>query len=230
MALFAIADLHLSFGTDKPMDVFPGWDNYTERLKENWDRIVTEEDTVVIAGDISWAMSLQESLADFRFIHERPGKKLILKGNHDYWWSTRTKMENFFSENGFFDIGIIHNSAFVVGDIAVCGTRGWMYNSASPEDLKIISREAGRLEASILEAEKLLKKPLVFLHYPPVYDSFVSREILSVLQAHGIHRCYFGHIHGQAAIKKAYIGDFEGIDLRLIACDSVHFCPVLAAK
>lgn len=231
MALFAIADLHLSLGNkEKAMDVFPGWENYTRRLKENWDKLVGPQDTVVIAGDISWAMKLEETEADFSFLHERPGKKLLFKGNHDYWWSTRAKMERYFESMGLDDLEILHNSAYPVGEYAVCGTRGWMYNAASAEDLKIVNREAGRLNASLLEAEKLMKKPLVFLHYPPVYDNFVCEEILEVLHSHSIDTCYFGHIHGQQAVKRAYTGLFQGIDMRLIACDSLRFCPVMAAK
>ena len=230
MALFAIADLHLSFGTNKPMDVFHGLENYTEKLKKKWCAIVKPEDTVVIAGDISWAMNLQEAEADFRFIHELPGKKLILKGNHDYWWSTRKKIEEFLSQNGFYSIDIVHNNAFAVGSIGVCGTRGWLYNSETPEDLKIVNREVGRLEASIGAAEKLGVTPVAFLHYPPVYDNAVCGEILEVLAQHGIRDCYFGHIHGTQAAKRAITGEYNGIKMHLISCDFAGFTPVLVRE
>lgn len=230
MALYAIADLHLSFGADKPMDVFRGWENYTDKLSKNWNKLITESDTVVIAGDISWAMKLEETRNDFDFLHSLPGKKLLLKGNHDYWWSTRSKMDKYLTENSYDDISIIHNSAFIVGDAAVCGTRGWMYNSESEEDLKIVNREAGRLSASIIEAEKAGVRPIVFLHYPPVYDVFVCRQIVDVMHEHNIEECYFGHIHGKDASKRALTGTFEGISMKLISCDHINFCPQIVIK
>lgn len=227
MSVYVIADLHLSLGTNKPMDVFKGWDNHLERLKTNWDKLVTEEDTLVIAGDISWAMKLSESYEDFKFIHERPGRKLILKGNHDYWWSTKSKIEAFFSEHGFHDIAIIHNSAFVTDGIGICGTRGWMYNSESEADKKILNREVGRLRTSIEDSLRQQAEPVVFLHYPPVYDTFVCREIIDVLQEYSISDCYFGHIHGTHAAKRALTGEYEGIKMHLISCDYIDFCPRL---
>ena len=171
MALYVIADLHLSLGADKPMDVFPGWKDYVQRLEKNWTALVKPEDTVVVAGDISWAMRLEDAAADFAFLNGLPGEKLLLKGNHDYWWSTRSKIDAFFQEQGFSTLRILHNCAYRVGDVAVCGTRGWLYNSETAEDKKIVAREAGRLLASLAEGEKLGGEPMVFLHYPPVYDS-----------------------------------------------------------
>ncbi|HHV32524.1 MAG TPA: serine/threonine protein phosphatase [Clostridiales bacterium] len=227
MALFAIADLHLSLGSDKPMDVFEGWKNYTEKLAHNWRSIVGEEDTVVIAGDVSWAMKLEEAQKDFAYIHALPGKKLIIKGNHDYWWSTRKKIETFLTANGFHSIQIVHNNAVSVGNVAVCGSRGWLYNGETEEDKKIVNREVGRLNASIDEAVRLGKEPIVFLHYPPVYDVFQCDEILQVLKQRGIQKCYFGHIHGSQAAKRAVVGEYEGIKMHLISCDHVGFTPVL---
>ena len=227
MALFAIADLHLSLGSDKPMDVFEGWKNYTEKLEHNWRSIVGEEDTVVIAGDVSWAMKLEEAQKDFAYIHALPGKKLIIKGNHDYWWSTRKKIESFLTANGFHSIQIVHNNAVSVGNVAVCGSRGWLYNGETEEDKKIVNREVGRLNASIDEAVRLGKEPIVFLHYPPVYDVFQCDEILQVLKQRGIQKCYFGHIHGSQAAKRAVVGEYEGIKMHLISCDHVGFTPVL---
>ncbi|XOQ49016.1 MAG: 3',5'-cyclic adenosine monophosphate phosphodiesterase CpdA [Eubacteriales bacterium] len=227
MSLFAIADLHLSLGCDKPMDVFSGWQNYTERLEKNWRAVVGRDDTVVIAGDISWAMNLEEAVNDFSFIHSLPGKKLILKGNHDYWWSTKKKIVEFLERNGLNTIQIIHNNAVVVGDIAVCGTRGWLYNAETEEDVKIVNREVGRLNASIDDAERQGAKPVVFLHYPPVYDGAVCKEILTVLKERGIQKCYFGHIHGSQAARRAMTGEYEGIKMVLISCDYLNFMPVL---
>jgi len=228
MSLFAIADLHLSLGTNKPMDIFKGWDNYVERLEKNWRAVVGEEDTVVIAGDISWAMRIEDSVADFAMIHSLPGKKLILKGNHDYWWTTRKKMEEFFAENGFTSIGIIYNSAESVGEYAVCGTRGWFYDAElSGEDQTVLLREVGRLNLSLDAAEKTGLEPVVFLHYPPLYAQSECGEMMEVLRARGIKRCYYGHIHGGRAAEKAVAGVVDGIEFFLIACDSLNFTPIL---
>lgn len=226
MALFVIADLHLSFGTDKPMDVFKGWSNYTERLEENWNKKVKSEDTVVIAGDISWAMRLEDTLQDFSFLHALPGKKLLLKGNHDYWWSTKNKIDGFFAEHGFSDLQILHNSACRIGDLTVCGTRGWLYNAETAEDLKIVSREAGRLSESLRQGASLGGKLVAFLHYPPVYDGMLCTQLLEVLKQYQVCDCYFGHIHGQYAAQKAMVGEYEGIRMHLISCDYINFCPV----
>ncbi|HEX3016507.1 MAG TPA: metallophosphoesterase [Caproicibacter sp.] len=227
MSLFAIADLHLSLGTDKPMDVFEGWKDYVPRLKKNWIAAVGDEDTVVIAGDISWAMKLENAVQDFQFIDSLPGRKLILKGNHDYWWSTKKKIEEFLQTNHFSSIEIIHNNAAVVGDVAVCGTRGWLYDAESAEDKKIVSREVGRLNTSLDEAEKTGKKPIVFLHYPPVYDVMECREIMDVLVNRGVSECYFGHIHGIAAAKRTPAGEYRGVGMHLISCDYLGFMPFL---
>lgn len=226
MALFVIADLHLSLNADKPMDVFHGWKNYVNRLEKNWRALVREEDTVVLAGDISWAMKLEDTLSDFSFLHSLPGRKILLKGNHDYWWSTKTKLEQFFSEHGFSDFSILHNCAYRVGDYVLCGTRGWLYNSETQEDQKIVLREVGRLKLSLEEGKKLGGTPLVFLHYPPVYDGMECKEILELLAKEKIESCYFGHIHGQRAAQKAPAGDFQGMAMHLISCDYVNFCPV----
>lgn len=227
MALFVIADLHLSFGTDKPMDVFQGWEGYTAKLEKNWRACVQPEDTVVLAGDISWAMKLPEAAADFCYIDRLPGHKLVLKGNHDLWWSTRKKFDAFLEEHAFTTISIVHNSAVRVGDVSVCGSRGWLYNAQSEEDLKIVRREVGRLEASLQMGERLGGRPVAFLHYPPVYDCDVCEEIVDVLLAHGVKDCYFGHIHGVQAARRAVLGEYRGIRMHLISCDYLSFCPAL---
>ncbi len=226
MALFAIADLHLSLGENKPMDIFEGWKNYVPRLEKNWRDTVRQEDTVVVAGDISWAMKLEEAETDFRFLNSLPGRKLILKGNHDYWWSTRKKIEEFLRRCGFNSIGIIHNSAERVGNIAVCGTRGWLCAAGSAEDQKIVAREVGRLKTSLDAAEKTGGKPVVFLHYPPVYDGTECGEILGVLLDRGVEDCYYGHIHGRLAAARAPVGKYRGIRMHLIACDYLGFRPL----
>ena len=227
MSLFAIADLHLSLGTDKPMDIFNGWDNYVERLEKNWRAVVQDTDTVVIAGDISWAMKLEETAADFAFLHSLPGRKLLLKGNHDYWWTTRKKMDDFLNAQGFSTLGIIHNSAEAAGEFAVCGTRGWFYDAElSGEDRTVLLREVGRLNMSLDAAEKTGLEPVVFLHYPPLYAQSVCEEMMDVLRERNIKKCYYGHIHGNAAAQKAVTGNYDGIRFSLIACDYIHFLPV----
>jgi predicted phosphohydrolase len=224
MSLFAIADLHLSFGANKPMDIFPGWDNYTEKIEKNWRKVVKPEDTVVIAGDVSWAMSLNELSSDFDFLQSLPGHKLIIKGNHDYWWDTMSKMVKFVTNGDYDSISFIHNSAKIVGGVGVCGTRGW-FNDGS-EDKKILMREVGRLETSIGKAEKAGVTPVVFLHYPPICGGYYCDEIMDVLKRHGVSRCYYGHLHGRAT-ETAIEGTHEGIIFRLISCDHTAFAPVI---
>ena len=164
MSLFAIADLHLSLGTDKPMDIFRGWDGYEKRLEENWRKLITHNDTVVIPGDISWAMKLSDTFEDFRFINGLPGKKLFFNFNHDYWWDSRRKMEMYLKENGFDTIEIVFNSAYAADGYAVCGTRGWFYDAETDSDKKVLNREVGRLRTSLDEALKTGLEPVVFLH------------------------------------------------------------------
>ena len=226
MSLFAIADLHLSLNGEKPMDVFRGWHNYTQRLEENWRRVVQEGDTVVIAGDISWAMKIEDALLDVQFLHSLPGEKILLKGNHDYWWSTRNKIDQFMLEHGFSDMKVLHNCASLVEGQALGGTRGWLYNSETAEDRKIVAREAGRLTMSMDEAKRLGGELVAFLHYPPVYDTMECSEILELLASNQIKHCYFGHIHGQYAAQKALVGEYKGVQMHLISADYVQFCPV----
>lgn len=224
MSLFAIADLHLSLSADKPMDVFSGWDNYSERLEKNWQERVAPDDTVVIPGDISWAMSLESALSDFRFIDGLNGKKIISKGNHDYWWSTRAKTEKFFSENGISSIEILHNNFFACGGIGICGTRGWINDGSEPENMKVILREAQRLERSVSGAVEAGLRPVAFLHYPPVFMDDENKAITDVLHRYGVDLCFYGHLHGYSH-RNAVIGERDGIEYRLISSDFLHFCP-----
>lgn len=225
MSLFAIADTHLSLGGNKAMDIFPGWDGYVQRLEAQWRALIAPEDTVVIAGDVSWGMSLEQALPDFAFLHALPGRKLLIKGNHDYWWTTRRKMDAFFVEHGLASLQILHNDACAVdGRFAVCGTRGW-FTDAEPDE-KVLLREAGRLRASIAAAKATGLEPVAFLHYPPVFGGVRCEEILSVLREEGIARCYYGHVHA-SGIRQAYGGVTDGITLRLVSCDAVRFTPVL---
>lgn len=227
MSLFAIADLHLSLGEDKPMDIFAGWSNYVERLEDNWRKLITDNDTVVIGGDISWAMKLEEAFVDFSFIDKLPGKKLLLKGNHDYWWGTKSKIDSFLSKNGFDSISIIFNNSYVYDDYAVCGTRSWFLENDTEQDIKVLNREVGRLIMSIESALKTEKEPVVFLHYPPYYNGIECKDIMDVLLKYNITKCYYGHIHGRNNFKYAFEGEYKGVNLRLISCDKVGFMPVL---
>lgn len=231
MSLFAIGDTHLSFGTDKPMDIFKGWSDYVERLESNWRRDVTDKDTVVINGDFSWAMSLEQATADFKFIDSLPGKKLISKGNHDYWWSTKSKMDKYLAENGFDSVSILHNNAYAVGNVAVCGTRGWFFDAHEDEqtDKKVLLREAGRLKMSVDEAKKTGLEPVVFLHYPPLTQTAVCTEIYDVLVSEGIKRCYYGHLHS-ASTQKSVNGEVDGISFSLVSSDFLGFAPKLIEK
>ncbi|MEG2039109.1 MAG: metallophosphoesterase [Oscillospiraceae bacterium] len=226
MAVFVIGDTHLSLTAEKPMDVFRGWVNYVEQLQANWEQNVSEDDTVVVAGDISWGISMEEALADFRFINDLPGKKIFLKGNHDYWWSTKNKMETFLEENGLDTIKIMSNNAYKADGIIICGTRGWLFEKGEPHDQKMVAREAGRLRLSLQEGKKLGdEERVVFLHYPPVYSDEICPEIIDVMIENGIKRCYYGHIHS-VGCRYALNGNYLGIDFSLISSDYVKFCPV----
>lgn len=225
MAIYGIADLHLSLGTDKPMDIFQGWKDYVQRLEANWRAVVQAEDTVVIAGDISWAMSLDTAVEDFSFIHTLPGKKIILKGNHDYWWSTMRKMETFFAENGLDSIRVLHNNSYEAEGVHICGTRGWIFEKGKEHDKKIAAREAARLAASLNSVKDKSGEKIVFLHYPPIYGEETAPEILDIMLKAGVKRCYYGHIHGSAA-SFALRGQAMGIEFELIASDFLKFMPL----
>lgn len=224
MSLFAIADTHLSLGTDKPMDIFKGWSGYVDKLKENWERAVTDSDTVVIAGDISWGMSLEGALEDFRFIDSLPGQKIILKGNHDYWWTTMKKMDTFLSQHDIKTIRFLHNNTLTVGNIAVCGSRGWFFDAEESAENKVLLREAGRLRTSINLAKETGLEPVVFLHYPPITQNMVCEEIYNVLLETGIKRCYYGHLHGPS-MTRSINSVRDGIEFALISCDFLAFAP-----
>lgn len=229
MSLFAIADTHLSLGTDKPMDIFKGWSGYVDKLRENWESTVSASDTVVIAGDISWGMSLEGALDDFRLIDSLPGQKIILKGNHDYWWTTMRKMETFLNQNEMNTIRFLHNNTITVGDIAVCGSRGWFFDAEESADNKVLLREAGRLRTSINLAKETGLEPVVFLHYPPITQNMVCEEIYNVLLETGIKRCYYGHLHGPS-MTRSINSVRDGIEFALISCDFLAFAPKLVEK
>ncbi len=224
MSLYVIGDLHLSLGCDKPMDVFGGrWENYIQKLRDGFAEV--ENDAVtVICGDLTWAMDLDHALEDFRFIHELPGKKIILKGNHDYWWTTATKAYNFFAANNIDSISIMNNNCYFYGDIALCGTRGWFYEEekGNEHDRKILSRELLRLETSLKVAGD--KEKYVFLHYPPKYRDYECTEILDMLSAYGVKRCCYGHLHSHGC-GGAFEGKLGEIEFSLVSADHILFKP-----
>ncbi len=226
MALYVIADLHLSLGSNKPMDVFGGvWSGYLDRLREGL-RVIRPEDTTVLPGDLSWALSLAEAERDFEFIHRIPGRKIIVKGNHDYWWSTASKFYQFCEKNGFDNLFVLNNNCYFYEDIALCGTRGWFFEEETGEgthDEKIFKRELIRLETSLKAAGDHEK--YCFLHYPPRYRGYECPEILALLQRYGVTRCYYGHLHGDSH-KLVIEGSYNGCEFHLCAADFLKFRPL----
>lgn len=223
MGLYAIGDLHLSFTANKPMDVFgPGWENHAARLEEAFARLGAD-DVTVLCGDTSWGIDFEESLEDFKFIDRLPGRKLIIKGNHDYWWNTAAKMRRFFEENQLSTMDILHNNCFSYNDWAICGTRGWFYEEEqSGHNEKVLRREAGRLEASLKAAGG--RPILAFLHYPPLYSGYRCPEIIEKLEEYGVEACFYGHLHGPTH-KRAIEGKVGKVDYHLVAADYLGFAP-----
>lgn len=224
--LYTIGDLHLSLGSDKPMDIFPGWTNYLERLENNWNSKITADDTVILLGDHSWALKLEDSLADLKFIDKRlNGRKILVKGNHDLWWSTMNKVSSFAAQNGLTTLNFLFNNAYLVEGMAICGTRGWISENGEPADTKVLNREAGRLELSLQAAVKLGGELVAFIHYPPIYGREENIPITDILRKYGVKRCYYAHLHGRS-IKCALNGERGGVEYRLVSADGVGFDPV----
>lgn len=229
MALYAMGDLHLCLGAPKPMDVFGGaWVGYMEKLKRGLS-VITGDDTLILMGDLSWALDLNSAVADFAWINEIPGRKIILKGNHDYWWSTQAKFTKFCLENGFSDLNLLNNNCYFYDDWAICGTRGWFFEEerSGDHDEKVFRRELIRLEASLKAAGD--REKMVFLHYPPRYKGYTCREILDLLESYGVRRCFYGHLHG-ASHKLAMEGTWDGIEYRLLSADYLDFQPCIVKK
>ena len=224
MALYAIGDLHLCHGAPKPMDIFGGaWVGYMDKLEQGLSAI-RPQDTTVLLGDLSWALDLPGAREDFAWINRIPGRKILLKGNHDYWWSTAAKFDRFCLENGFENLHLLNNNCFFYEDWAICGTRGWFFEEerSGQHDEKVFRRELLRLEASLKAAGDAQK--LVFLHYPPKYKGYECGEILQLLQRYHVRRCFYGHLHG-ASHRLALEGLWDGVEYRLVSADYLQFCP-----
>lgn len=229
MALYAIGDLHLCLGAPKPMDIFGGaWVGYMEKLRQGI-QVIGPEDTTVLLGDLSWALDLASAKADFAWIQQIPGRKIILKGNHDYWWSTAAKFEKFCKENEFTQMNLLNNNCYFYDRYAICGTRGWFFEEekSGTHDEKVFRRELMRLEASLKAAGD--REKLVFLHYPPRYKGYTCQEILDILEKYGVRQCFYGHLHG-ASHKLAMEGLWDGVYYRLLSADYLDFRPYLVIK
>ena len=237
MSLFAISDLHLSIGSGpkKSMEVFGSrWNDYINKLAKNWRAVITPKDSIVIAGDISWALRLEEAREDLLFIDSLPGTKYIGKGNHDFWWSTAAKMQKLFDDNGISTLKILYNNAYETENMIICGSRGWFTDKTLQKTVgdveyeKIINREAVRLRLALDEALRLRgdtdREILVFLHFPPVYREFSCPEIISLLHEYGIKRCFYGHIHGSYTIPRSF--KCEGIEMIMTAADFLDFAAI----
>lgn len=224
MALYAIGDLHLCLGAPKPMDVFGGaWVGYMEKLRQGMS-VIGPEDTTVLLGDLSWALDLPGAREDFAWLQEIPGEKIILKGNHDYWWSTQAKFVKFCTEHGFTQMHLLNNNCFFYEDVAICGTRGWFFEEerSGTHDEKVFRRELMRLEASLKAAGE--RQKLVFLHYPPRYKGYTCPEILELLKKYEVRQCFYGHLHG-ASHRLAMEGLWDGVEYRLLSADYLKFRP-----
>lgn len=224
MALYAIGDLHLCLGAPKPMDIFGGaWVGYMDKLRKGMEQI-SPEDTTILLGDLSWALDLPSAREDFAWINRIPGRKIILKGNHDYWWSTAAKFRKFCQEQGFENMFLLNNNCFEYGSYAICGTRGWFFEEerSGQHDEKVFKRELIRLETSLKAAGE--KQKLVFLHYPPRYKGYECPEILALLEQYQVRKCFYGHLHG-GSHRLAMEGLWDGVEFRLVAADYIGFKP-----
>lgn len=230
MRIFAIGDLHLSFDDriQKPMDIFgPTWENHPEKVKEYWDNGITNDDLVIIPGDVSWGLRKEEAMADFDWIHRLPGKKVITKGNHDLWWTSISKLNNLYE-----DITFLQNHAFDGGNgIFVCGTRGWICPGTvdfDEHDRKIYERELIRLKFSLEEARQRGAKTIIAsLHYPPTNDKKQTSGFTEMLREYGVKTCVYGHLHGKDAFKNGINGILDGVEYRLVSLDYLEGKPAL---
>lgn len=229
MSIYAISDLHLAISTDKPMDIFGRrWDNYMQRLEDNWNSTVGRDDYVLIPGDVSWATYLEEAYLDFSFINGLNGKKIISKGNHDYWWTTMSKLNQYLNENKFDSIKFLNNNSFKIDDVWICATRGWKCpneDGFTPEDRKMYNREVQRLRLSLESVGDKESCKYVMLHFPPFNGKREKNELLELMIEHNVSKCFYGHLHGRS-FQKSFEGMMEGIDFRLISADYLYFVPM----
>ncbi len=203
MSIYAISDLHLSFNTDKPMNIFgDNWKNHEKKIQESWITTIKNEDTVLLPGDFSWGMTFEEAKLDFEYLNRLPGRKIMLKGNHDYWWGTLNKIKAFFKSNNFNDIDILYNNSYLVEDKIICGTRGWTISGNDEENEKIYKRELLRLEISLKDGINKYgesKEIIVCMHYPPTNDTLMENsEFIQIMKKYNVKKCVYGHLHGEA--------------------------------
>ena len=233
MAVYCIADTHLSLAVPKPMDVFGNrWRDYVTKLKSRWNAVVSENDTVIVPGDISWGLNLEEAAEDIRFLSALNGKKIIGKGNHDLWWQSEKKLKEFFASEKIDNIYLLHNNAYEVENLIICGSRGWFYDpkssppGADPE--KISAREVIRTELSLKAANALdpegTKEKLMFFHFPPVFKDFICADMIELLKRYGIKRCFYGHIHTSYDIPRTF--EHEDIEMSIVSADYLDFIPL----
>ncbi|KAJ49339.1 hypothetical protein BD780_004082 [Clostridium tetanomorphum] len=225
MAIYAISDFHLAFTSDKPMDIFgDNWYKHEEKIKENWLKTIEDEDTVLIAGDISWSMKIKEGMMDLEWIHNLPGRKILVKGNHDYWWTSITKLNNLYD-----DMKFIQNNYFPYEDYAICGTRGWICpggDKFTAQDEKIYKRELIRLRLSLDSAKKDgFNKFIVMLHYPPINDKCDGTEFIEIFREYNVQIVVYGHLH-DVNKDKVFEGNKDGIQYMLTSCDYLDFKPI----
>ena len=226
MAIYAISDLHLSFGNNKPMDIFGvNWENHTEKIKTDWLKKVKNDDLVLLPGDFSWAMYLQDTYQDFEYLHNLPGKKLLLKGNHDYWWTTLKKMREYLKENEFENIDFIYNNSYEFENYIIAGTRGWNLVSENIDDKKIKDRELLRLENSIIDGIRKYgedKPIIVCMHYPPLLKELKNSEFTKILEKYNVKYCLYGHLHGKSHMN-VFDGNYNNVAYKMVSCDYTGF-------
>lgn len=229
MSIYIIGDLHLSFSQDKPMDIFgKNWEKHEEKIKQDWINKVKENDMVILPGDFSWATYLEDTYLDFKFLTDLPGKKVLLKGNHDYWWTTVTSMKKYLKNNKFENIEFLYNNSIEFEDKIFVGTRGWTFQE-NENSKKMINRENQRLELSIKDAISKngdTKEIIAIMHYPPIIEKQLLEnshlEFFKTLKKYNIKRCYYGHLHGKSHAD-AVIGNIEGIEFNLVSADYLNF-------
>ena len=233
MAIYCISDTHLSLTVPKPMDVFGNrWRDYEKKLENGWNSVVGENDTVIVPGDISWGLDISEAAADLKFLSSLNGKKIIGKGNHDLWWQSEKKLKELFSSEGIENVSLLHNNAYIIDGLMICGSRGWFYDpKSSPEGAdpeKISAREVIRAELSFKYADTLdperIYERVAFFHFPPVFKEFVSEGMVELLKRYGIRRCFYGHIHGAYDLPRSFVHD--GIEMTIVSADYLNFIPL----